>query len=197
MAKTAGRPREFDRDLALKRALLEFWKHGYDGTSIASLTSALEISPPSLYAAFGDKRSLFEQAVDLYVRTHGSYGQRALEQPSARQAVETLLDLAALAYTGPEHPPGCLIISGAGSHAPSSDEVAERLRSQREKTKAALAEKIRKDIGAGELPPSTDADALAAFYAATIQGMNTQARDGAGLEQLQAIARLAMRAWPT
>lgn len=191
-----GRPRGFDRDAALEQALLEFWKNGFDGTSIANLTKSLAITPPSLYAAFGDKRALFEEALRLYVRTHGDYGTRALQQPTARDAVRVLLDLAAEAYTDPGHPPGCLVISGAGNHAPASDDVAALLRAQRQATKHALADKIRADIGTGELPADTDADALAAFYAATVQGMNTQACDGATRTQLQTIAKLAMRAWP-
>jgi AcrR family transcriptional regulator len=194
---SAGRPREFDRDQALERALLVFWEHGFDGTSIATLTDALGINPPSLYAAFGNKRKLFDEVVDRYVRTYGDYGARALQQPTARAAVQMLLDLAADVYTRPGHPSGCLVISGASSHAPTGDDAAQRLHSQRESTKRALAEKIRADIEAGVLPADADADALAAFYAATIQGMNTQALDGATRSELQAIGELAMRAWPT
>jgi len=197
MESSARTRRRFDRDEALKRALLEFWEHGFDGTSIASLTTTLEINPPSLYAAFGDKRSLFEEALELYIRTYGDYGARALAQPTAQQAVQMLLELAAQVYTEPGHPPGCLVISGAGGHAPSGDHAATRLRSQREATKRALAEKIKRDIEAGTLPPDTNADSLAAFYAATIQGMNTQACDGATADDLHEIADLAMRAWPT
>lgn len=196
MKPSAGSRRQFDRDKALKQALLEFWKHGFDGTSIASLTTALGINPPSLYATFGDKGSLFEEALDLYVRTYGDYGARALAQPSAQEAVRTLLELAAEVYTEPGHPPGCLVISGAGSHAPSGQDAARRLRGKREATKRALAEKIRIDVDAGALPSDTDADSLATFYAATIQGMNTQACDGATADELRAIGALAMRAWP-
>jgi AcrR family transcriptional regulator len=192
-----GRPRGFDRGEALERALLQFWEHGYDGTSIAGLTEALGINPPSLYAAFGDKRRLFDEALDRYVATHGDYGARALAQPTARDAVATLLTLAADAYTGPGRPPGCLVISGVSGRVPSSEAVASRLRDLREATKHAFADRIRADIAAGELPPDTDADTVAAFYAATVQGMETQARDGATRAELQAIAVQAMRAWPT
>jgi AcrR family transcriptional regulator len=196
MTGAGGRPRGFDRDKALELALLEFWKHGYDGTSISALTTSLGINPPSLYAAFGDKRRLFEEALELYITTHGSYGTRALAEPTAQQAVQTLLKLAAAVYTEPGHPPGCLVISGAGSHGPASKDVAARLRAQRDATKHALAYKIKLDIKARRLPAGTDAEALAGFYAAVVQGMNTQACDGATHEQLQAIADLAISAWP-
>src|SRR5438067_996516 len=105
--------RAFDRDAALEIAMREFWRHGYETTSIASLTKAMGINPPSLYAAFGDKRQLFSEAVRRYRDTHGSFGPRALEQPTARAAVSMLLHLTAAEYTDPSHPPGCLIISGA------------------------------------------------------------------------------------
>lgn len=197
MPTTPGRPREFDREAALETALLEFWRHGYDGTSIAMLTDAIGIGRPSLYAAFGDKRALFHQAVERYVKTHGSYGTDALAEPTARAAVEKLLMLAAIAYTEPDYPPGCLIISGASPGSPDSEDVAAALRAQRERTTRAIAEKIEADIAADLLPPGTDADALAAFYSATVQGMSTQARDGATRAQLETIASIAMQAWPT
>src|SRR5919197_3165387 len=107
-----GRPRSFNRDEALEGAIAVFWEHGYDATSISLLTSALGIGAPSLYAAFGDKRALFLEALDRYMRTYGAFAARALaEEPNARDAVERLLHQAAGAYTRPEHPRGCLLIS--------------------------------------------------------------------------------------
>lgn len=191
-----GRPRGFDRDAALEAALIEFWRHGYEATSIATLTKAMGVNPPSLYAAFGDKRKLFTEAVQRYADTHGSYGARALAQPTAREAVETLLRLAATEYTADDHPPGCLVIDGATNTTDASRDVAEELRGYREGTKKAFADKIAADVRAGLLPGDTDAAALAAFYAAVIQGMSTQARDGASEAELQRLADVALMAWP-
>jgi AcrR family transcriptional regulator len=196
MTTTAGRPRGFDREAALDAALTEFWSHGYEATSIATLTKAMGINPPSLYAAFGDKRKLFTRAVERYAETHGSYGAQALAQPTGREAVETMLRLAAAEYAGADHPPGCLVIDGATNTTDASRDVAEELRGYREGTKQALADKIAADVAAGLLPPDTDAKALAAFYAAVIQGMSTQARDGATEADLQRIADVALTAWP-
>ena len=193
---TKGRPRGFDRDQALEAALMEFWRHGYEATSIAALTKAMGINPPSLYAAFGDKSKLFSAAVQRYVETHGDYGTRALREQSARAVVETMLRLAATEYTEADHPPGCLVIDGATNTTEASQDVAEELRGYREGTKQALAERISADIEAGLLPPKTDAAALATFYAAVIQGMSTQARDGAGEADLQRVADVALAAWP-
>jgi AcrR family transcriptional regulator len=191
-----GRPRGFDRDQALEAALMEFWRHGYEATSVATLTKAMGINPPSLYAAFGDKRKLFSAAVQRYAETHGDYGARALGQPTARGVVETMLRLAAAEYTDAGHPPGCLVIDAATNTSEASQDVAEELRAYREGTKRAIAERIAADVEAGALPATTDAEALATFYAAVIQGMSTQARDGAGEEQLQRVADMALAAWP-
>ncbi|MGH9104458.1 MAG: TetR/AcrR family transcriptional regulator [Acidimicrobiales bacterium] len=92
------------------------------------LTDAIGMGRPSLYAAFGDKRALFDQALERYVQTHGSYGAQALAEPTARAAVEKLLTLATIAYTEPDHPPGCLVISSGGSNSPASEDVAATLR---------------------------------------------------------------------
>ncbi|MHA6765432.1 TetR/AcrR family transcriptional regulator [Streptacidiphilus sp. PAMC 29251] len=194
---TARAPRRaFDRDEALEVALREFWQHGYETTSVASLTRAMGINPPSLYAAFGDKRQLFGEVVQRYAAGYGSYGERALAEPTARRAVETLLRLAAAEYTDPSHPPGCLVINGATNCTPAAEEVKAELRALREGTKHALERKIEADIAAARLPEGTDARALATFYAAVVQGMCTQACDGVGREELDRVAEIALRAWP-
>lgn len=194
--KTRGRPRGFDREAALDRALTEFWRHGYESTSIARLTEVMGINPPSLYAAFGDKRALFREVVERYAQTFGQYGSRSLSEPHARAAVERMLHEAAVEYSEPGHPPGCLVINGAVNTAPADEEVKAELRGVREATKHAIARKIESDVQAGLLPSETDSLALATFYAAVIQGMSTQACDGAGRAQLQRVADQAMRAWP-
>ncbi|RJL24844.1 TetR/AcrR family transcriptional regulator [Bailinhaonella thermotolerans] len=195
MTKTQGRPRGFDRDAALERAMIEFWSRGYEATSIATLTSAMGINPPSLYAAFGDKRKLFHEAVERYAGTHGMVTVRALaEEPVARDAMARLLREAARVYSDPSHPPGCLVITAAVNV--TSEEVKAELREGRAASKRAFEQKIQADVDAGRLPPDTDAHALATYYAAVVQGMSTQSCDGATREELEQVADLAMRAWP-
>jgi AcrR family transcriptional regulator len=191
-----GRPRRFDRDAALESALLEFWRHGYDATSIATLTRAMGVNPPSLYAAFGDKRQLFGEAVRRYVATYGGYGARALAEPTARAAVARMLRDAAAAYTGTGTPAGCLLVNGAATCGPGAEEAEAELRAVREGTKAALAAKVEADVRAGRLPAGTDARALAGYAASVAQGMCVQARDGAGRAELERVAELALAAWP-
>ncbi|MCB5179815.1 TetR/AcrR family transcriptional regulator [Streptomyces antimicrobicus] len=190
----ARKPRRaFDRDEALAVALREFWIHGYETTSIASLTKAMGINPPSLYAAFGDKRQLFAEAVELYLARHGA---GPLEGPDARTAVEEMLRRLAVDYTDPAHPPGCLVITAATNCGPGAQEVKDDLRDRRERTKEAVAARIRADVDAGLLPPATDAEGLAAYVAAVVQGMNQQACDGATRQDLDRIVTFAMAAWP-
>jgi AcrR family transcriptional regulator len=192
-----GRPRSFNRDAALEGAIGVFWEHGYDATSIALLTTALGIGAPSLYAAFGDKRTLFTEALDRYLRTYAAFTQRALaEEPHARDAVARLLREAAAAYTRPDRPHGCLLISAATNCSPQSADIAAHLRELRAAGTRALQDKITAAVRSGELPARTDPHALAAFYAATLQGMSAQARDGATQTDLEQIADAALRAWP-
>jgi AcrR family transcriptional regulator len=114
VSRTRGRPRSFDRATALEKAILAFWEHGYEATSVSDLTRVMDIGTPSLYAAFGDKRSLFEEAVRVYTTRYASFGDRALaEEPTARAAVERTLREAAAVYTDPGHPHGCLVAHAA------------------------------------------------------------------------------------
>jgi AcrR family transcriptional regulator len=193
---TKGRPRSFDRDDALRRAMMLFWKHGYDATSVSLLTETMGIGAPSLYAAFGDKRALFKEALDHYMKSYGSFMGRLFQAGEAdpRAAVEHMLLEAAAMFTSAEHPPGCMIIECATNCAPESAAVERRLRTIRAGTVRALEEKITN--GARRLPPRASARALALFFSATLQGMSAQARDGASREELEAVARIALSAWP-
>jgi AcrR family transcriptional regulator len=193
----SGRPRTFDRDQALERAIMVFWEHGYDATSIAQLTEALGIGAPSLYAAFGNKRELFAEVLDRYLRTYGAFTERALtEEPNARGAIERLLREAASAYTGPDHPRGCLLISATTNCSPQSADIAARLVDIRSRGARALEAKIAADTRTGELPAGTNPHALATFYAVVIHGMSALARDGASRTDLEQVAASALRAWP-
>ncbi|MEV0019269.1 TetR/AcrR family transcriptional regulator [Streptomyces tendae] len=194
-ARTRGRPRSFDRATALEAALLAFWEHGYEATSVSDLTRVMDIGAPSLYAAFGDKRSLFEEVVQEYGARYGSFGDRALaEEPTARAGVARMLREAAAEYTAPGRPHGCLVIHAAVNC--STAEVEESLRQRRNANIASIERRIGADVAEGVLPPDTDAAALARYTGAMIQGMSQQARDGATRVELEALAEIALAVWP-
>ncbi len=173
-----------------------FWQHGYEGTSLNDLTSALGVTPPSIYTAFGDKKRLFLEAVQRYLSGPLSTEETVGAAATARELAQELLRNSAIRFTGGDTPAGCLVASAAISGSAAAAEVQAELRSIRLGAEAKLRERIAQAIGAGELPGETDADALAGFVMTVIQGMSTLARDGATREKLMRVADLAMRAWP-
>ncbi|MEW2527210.1 TetR/AcrR family transcriptional regulator [Streptomyces sp. NPDC047071] len=191
-----GRPRGFDRETALRRAMEVFWEHGYEATSMTDLTSAMGIASPSLYAAFGSKERLFQEAVALYSTTEGSAMTRAFaEVPTARGAVEAVLRENARAYTDRDRPTGCMIVLAATNCSPANAPVRDHLAAWRRSGAEMMAERLRRGVEEGELPAATDTEAVAAFYTTVVQGMSVQARDGASRAALDKTVDRAMAAW--
>jgi AcrR family transcriptional regulator len=180
----AGRPRSFDRDVALAVAVEQFWRQGYDETSVATLTAAMGVSPPSLYAAFGDKQRLFEEASAAYFRQTCEAVDRAAALPTAREAVARMLDDTARAHTDTATPPGCLMLT------------EPRLAGQREDLHRRLRARLDRAVQDGELASTTRTDHLASFLVAVMRGMSGCARDGGTTEDVLAIAETAMAAFP-
>ena len=190
-----GRPRSFDRDAALDAAMQVFWAKGFEAASIADLTKAMGINPPSLYATFGDKEKLFLEAVERYRGNQGESCPYTCE-PTARASVERLLAGLAAEFTESCHPRGCMMVLAATTCAGTSAAFQQALARKRDEGKAHLKERIQQGIRDGDLAPDTDATALASFYMAIIAGMSLAARDGASRKSLLAMADTAMRAWP-
>src|SRR5262245_24713407 len=109
----AGRPRSFDIEKALDRALKVFWRKGYEGASLPDLTRAMGINRPSLYAAFGNKEALFRKAIDRYVEISSCHVYEALQEPTARGVVERLLCASVDVMTDTQNPAGCFLVQGA------------------------------------------------------------------------------------
>ncbi|MBQ9350421.1 MULTISPECIES: TetR/AcrR family transcriptional regulator [unclassified Phyllobacterium] len=194
-ARKRGRPRSFDREAAREKALQLFWEHGYEGTSINDLTAAMGITPPSLYTAFGSKEALYAEVLDLYRSSFGAYFPSALtEEKTVYDGIRRLLRGAAETFTA--GPGGCMISTAVLSCASEVKGVADSLAAMRSGSLDMIENYIRKGIGTGELPETTDVRQLARFYGTIIQGMSVQARDGASVEELTGIAETAMRAWP-
>jgi AcrR family transcriptional regulator len=191
-----GRPLSFDREVALHKAMLLFWQHGYEATSLHDLTAALGVTPSSIYTVFGDKKRLFLEAVARYLS--GPVTSEAIieQAATAREAAWGLLQAAVIGFTGADTPRGCLLASAAISCSAAASEVQEELAALRRRIEAGLKNKIVCAMKSGELPAGTDAAALAGHVMAVIQGMSTLARDGAKREKLKRVANTAMLAWP-
>jgi AcrR family transcriptional regulator len=191
-----GRPRCFDCDQALDRAMTVFWQKGYEAASLQDLTEAMGISPPSLYAAFGDKEGLFVAAVKRYHAQAKDMGSGCQEAATARDSVEGLLTMAANFFTDPEHPRGCFSVMALTTAGSTSERVQQILAEERAAAKERLRGRIQRGMREGELPADTDATALANLYGAVLAGMSLQAREGASRKALLAMVQSAMRAWP-
>src|ERR1700721_1534336 len=152
--KARGRPRAFDRDAALHRAIELFWRQGYESTSISDLTSARGITAPSLYAAFGDKERLYLEAVELYKSDLGNSGRILAAETTARGAIERLLAASAIELTNTkDHPPGCMVVASAINGSPESAHLQAALRGCRVEAEGRIRAKIKQGVREGELPP--------------------------------------------
>ena len=192
-----GRPRSFDKEAALDRAMEVFWRLGYEGASMTDLTAAMGIAAPSLYAAFGSKEALFRQAVEHYRETEGREIWDGVEQAgTARDAIENYLMQTARVFTRRSKPAGCLIVLSALHPAERSDTVRQTLIAMREQTVAALRARLGAAAATGEIAAHADLDAIARYYVTVQQGMSIQARDGASRRDLEAVAQAALAAWP-
>ncbi|UZK66354.1 TetR/AcrR family transcriptional regulator [Sphingomonas sp. M1-B02] len=191
-----GRPLSFDRDAAIDAAMRLFWQHGYEATSVALLTQAMGITPPSLYAAFGDKERLFRESVARYMTGGRAVAEIIDGAPSARDAARDLLRTAAIGDTGDATPPGCLLASSVVTCSAAAADVREELAAMRREIEARLRARIERDVAAGALPAASDAEALAGHVMAVIQGMSTLAKDGAGRDKLLRLVETAMACWP-
>lgn len=191
-----GRPLSFDRERALHQAMLLFWRHGYESTSLNDLTTAIGVPPSSIYTVFKDKKSLFLETVDLYV-SGPITSKTIIEQATTGfDAAFGLLQAAAVGFTGVDTPAGCLLATSAISCSSAASDVQNKLADIRRGIEAQLRDKIEQSIQLGHLPLGTDAEALAAHTLAVIQGLSTLARDGAPRDKLLKLAETAMQAWP-
>jgi AcrR family transcriptional regulator len=191
-----GRPRAFDIDKALDRALQVFWRKGYEGTSLSDLTKAMGINRPSLYAAFGNKEALFRKALDRYAEGPAAYTRKALDEPTARAVVERLLRGLVDLLTDPCTPQGCLAVQGALACGDAADAIRQELISRRVAGEAALRQRFERAIADGDLPADANPADLARYVTTVSQGMAVQAAGGASRQELQRVVEMALRAWP-
>jgi len=194
---TIGRPREFDTEEALERALDLFWRQGYEGTSLSDLTRALGITRASLYAAFGNKESLFRLVLDRYEAKAGRYRVDALEAPTAREYARQLLDGVVRLHGDKNNPPGCLGVQGALACGDEALPIRQELARRRAAGERAIRRRLRRAKAEGDLPADCNPADLARYLSAVIHGIDVLSAGGASRKELQAVADLALRQWPS
>lgn len=191
-----GRPREFDRTDALNKAMKLFWQKGYTATSMNDLYATMGIKSPSLYAAFGSKEDLYDEVLQHYEECVAPHIWGGMEsEPSPKKAIAQWLERSAETLTRSDLPHGCMVtLSSVASEG--HERLGARVQQLRNSGYELLKARLSEAQQCGELPPSTDIDALTRLYVSIQQGMSIQARDGASRETLLGIARMAMGLWP-
>jgi AcrR family transcriptional regulator len=192
-----ARARRFNVDEAVRTATDMFWRQGYERTSLADLTAAMGITPPSFYFAFGSKQGLFRQVLKNYVETRLRGAEEALGEPTARGAAESLLYRLVDLYTDETCPPGCLAVNCALSRADDTDSIRAELAVSRNERRQRLSERFQKARDAGDLPPEADPDELARYLMVVGWGLAFAAQAGATREELRSTAARALESWPS
>ncbi|GAA2714339.1 TetR/AcrR family transcriptional regulator [Actinoplanes palleronii] len=191
-----GRPRAFDADAALERALLVFWANGYEGASLDDLTEAMGITRTSMYRAFGNKEDLFRKALQRYSEGPAAYVPRAMEEPTAREVATAFLNGSVRTTTLPGCPAGCFGVQGSLAAGEAGRRAQQALAVWRNDGITVLRERMQRAIDEGDLPAGADADQLARYLMAVSNGIAVQAAGGAERAELQLVADIALRHWP-
>jgi AcrR family transcriptional regulator len=189
-----GRPREFDAETALDQAMEVFWRHGYEGATIAQLTEAMGINPPSLYACFGNKEGLLKAALDRYTKLRNVWMDEVVAAPTARDVAERMLMGIADKQTDPANPPGCLLVQGGIACGTGSESVPFELAARRAENEDQLRDRFIRAKAEGDLKESADPAALARYVSAVSVGMGVMASSGSDREALQQVASVAVQA---
>ncbi|MGW4716039.1 TetR/AcrR family transcriptional regulator [Nocardia sp. NPDC004260] len=190
-----GRPRSFDIDSALDRALEVFWRYGYEGAALSDLTAAMGINRPSLYAAFGSKAELFDRALERYVDGPGRYLTEAIELPTARAVAAAYLAGAIELTTGHDSP-GCLSVRSAQACGPEAEHSRKSAVAVRLAGEAALRRRLERARAEGDLPEDSKPADLARYLMTVSDGIAVQAASGAKPSHLRRTADIALRSWP-
>ena len=189
-----GRPRAFDPDAALDRAMHVFWAKGYEGASLSDLTRAMRINRPSLYAAFGNKEQLFGKVLDRYMNGPVAWFGMALAAPKARDVIKQIFLATARMAEDPRTPAGCLLVQGA--LACGSASARKEVTARRAAAEVALRRLLQRAKREGDLPKNADPAELAHYVMTVVRGMAVQSAGGASCAQLHRVAQIALRAWP-
>lgn len=194
-----GRPRSFDRDLAIEQALHLFWEQGYEATSLSQLKAAIGggISAPSFYAAFGSKEALYQECVARYLATYARVTECLWDgNLPPREAIRLALTSTARMQCDSGHPAGCMVALGVMS-APSPEHAAAAvpLARSRARTRAGITACVERAVASGELRQDLDVHALATVFDSFMLGISTMVRDGVALPRIESAIAQVMAVW--
>ena len=192
-----GRPRQFDRNIALTNAMHLFWEHGYDATSLSMLKDKLGISAPSFYAAFDSKEALFQESLALYLQSHGTVMDCLWDAELApRDAIELALRRSARMQVESGHPRGCMVALGVmNAGIPENATVTNSLEASRARNRAGILSCVQRGVAQKALNPATNVKALASVFESFLLGLSTLARDGATVKSLDSAVTQIMELW--
>lgn len=187
-----ARQREFDRVDTLNKALEVFWQKGYAATSTADLLDAMQIGRQSLYDTFGDKRSLYLEALARYNEARVGELLRHLQGGTPLAAIDNMLQAFA-SRPKRDNAKGCMGVNAISEFGTSDEEVNALRDASGKRLQRAVEEQLRAAAAGGELAAGTDITQAAAFVAATLSGMKISAKAGASVATLRAIAAFAVQ----
>lgn len=188
-----ARPRQFDEDAALRKAMVTFWSKGFEAASLSDLTEAMGLSRSSLYATFGDKDRLFSRALDLYMADISAERVRILRDASSvRDGIRDYLEHHMRVALDPRTPPGCLVVNTAVEMSALPADVADRLSARTRTGEAAVRSLIERGQAAGEIDRSKDSRSLALTIVAISYGIHVMARMNCDRKKLQSVADTAL-----
>lgn len=186
-----GRPRAFDRDRAVLEAARLFWRRGYSGTSTRALTAALGLSTSSLYAAFGSKAGLFEEAVRTYAERYREIYERAVAEPDFGAVVARVLVDSVQEFTQPgDRHPGCLVTSAVMTDSTSTLDTAVYMAELHAANERLLRARAERAVREGHLAAGCDPASLTGLVQSLWHGLSARSTLGTPREELLASARL-------
>lgn len=191
-----GRPRGFDEEEALDRAVRVFQAKGYGATTLDDLTTAMGINRPSLYASFGNKEALFHRVLDRYRDRYAQEADQVLtSRSSTQEAIETLLQWAAEWHWHHNQRQGCLIVNSTPDCRPDQPQICDHILRLQTQNEEMLFQRLQQGVGV-DLPQDADCRGLAQFFNGVIQGIAVLVREQQNPEAIRSLIRYAMRAWP-
>lgn len=178
--------------------MLLFWSRGYEGTSVNDLTEATGLAKPSLYAAFGDKESLYGKVLDRYAALVAASQREVLEtEPDIWRALESLMRKSATSLASPQYPGGCLIVTGlADCGTPNlPGATAQALSRSFVATRTLVLDRIARARREGHWPAAVDPEPFADAMLSFIAGMSVQTKAGADHAALDASVTVMASSW--